>query len=229
MNTNIFAPTFFKRPLTESDIPNVEYAASVEERARRLAAPAPDNGPTIKHNRIVVAERSFENSAQPITEADFPRYGISPIAHPDPVLSVPFTDRDGIQSNFVLPTELAKKVAHGIAISKVGALPARGENQRVFSLGGTVRAFLRVQYYVQPLADEGRPEDPVYFWGQVHAKESEYLIEAVEGAFTTIAEFGNWAELPTSLRRIEQLGRPDYKALGWSEQDIKAWLADDSE
>lgn len=129
--------------------------------------------------------------------------------------AVPFVNREGIVSNFVVPNPHQ---------------PKAGEDQKVFALGGVPRAFLRVQYYVQPTAEDNT--GGTYFWAQVHPKESEYLIESPKGIFTVIAEYNNWEDLPIALRRLELDGRPGHEALGWTKADIQdfffsEWLASD--
>ena len=108
--------------------------------------------------------------------------------------------------------------------------PKAEENQWIIRLGGNVPAFLRIQYFVQPIAEDR--QDPLkkpYVWGKVHPKGVEYLIQVATGAFVVIAEFNSITELPDSLRNLEETHRPTFEALGWTREDLVAWLDDGSE
>lgn len=167
---------------------------------------------SLNHNTI-----GFGFVPQPITSADFERLGIQ-----GPSLYAAFLKGPDLYSVLSPLNEV---------LAANSPQPKAAENQWVFPLGGTPRAFLRVQYYVQPIAereyDSEGPCSEVSVWGRVHAKEAEYLLEVGNGIFTTIAEWDTAKYLPPSLVHVESSGRPDYKQLGWNEKDILAWLGDE--
>jgi hypothetical protein len=226
MNANLFSKVFKKGFIQEADIPNVAYASEVLERHRKASEPfLAGYGPTIAHNRRVVAERSFTNASAPIFERDFPKFGVKPIERdaekafwansPWPVAS----DDQILALSEGEPVDLSDAPKINLNIPNVLGWPKAEQNQKVFPLGGVPRAFLRAEYHIVPCIEWGRNISKIEsIHGEVRFKSAEYLLEIVPGVFDCIAE---WERvLPRALARIEESGRPNHKELGWSDDDL---------
>lgn len=167
-------------------------------------------------NRRRDAAQSFTNASRPIFESDFPKYGVSPIARPK-----------ALAQALILPLPNG---SHAVVAAPIPAVPLELKNERIYALGGVPRAFLRVQYYVQPVvghAADVRLYGKRDIYGRVSPKEAEYLIESAPGAFQAISEWTSVNALPLALRRIEESNRPNHEALGYSESDLLELAGED--